>query len=269
MTRDAFERISGDAPRGPACRGARWTPCTWTCTGPWWPSTSTTPTAKSSRRVRNEVGPAVPVVASLDFHANVLAADGACRPRHSCPTARTRTWTWPRLRRPGRPRCCTTCSVAPRCSRVAWSKMDFLIPPHFAVHARRAAAIADVASRDGPNVRRSCPCASRRASRRPTWRTAGHPAVRVRHRSSPPSESVVTPRARRTGPTRRVNSRSSSSRPSSRRSPSVRRGSTAPRGRPLILADTQDNPGAGGNADTIEPDQGPRRERHAARAPPA
>jgi len=46
-------------------------PCTSTCMARWWPSTSTTPTARCCDAVRDFVGPGMPVVASLDFHANV------------------------------------------------------------------------------------------------------------------------------------------------------------------------------------------------------
>ena len=52
-------------------RGARWTPCTWTCAGTLVAEHVDDADGEILRRVRNEVGPAVPVVASLDFHANV------------------------------------------------------------------------------------------------------------------------------------------------------------------------------------------------------
>ena len=45
-------------------------------------------------RVRQAVGPAVPVIASLDLHANVTARCWA-RPTDWPPSAPIRTWTWP------------------------------------------------------------------------------------------------------------------------------------------------------------------------------
>ena len=58
----------------------RSTASTSTCTARWSASTSTTAKARSWRRVRQLVGDRVPVVASLDLHANVTRADGAVRP---------------------------------------------------------------------------------------------------------------------------------------------------------------------------------------------
>ena len=71
VTRDAFERVSAmllELSYGPPRTSMRFTS---TCTARWSPSTSTTPTASCCVASARVVGPDLPIVASLDFHANV------------------------------------------------------------------------------------------------------------------------------------------------------------------------------------------------------
>ena len=71
VTRDAFERVS--AMMVEASRHGRRTSTRSTsiCTARWSRSTSTTPTASCCTASAASVGPRLPIVASLDFHANV------------------------------------------------------------------------------------------------------------------------------------------------------------------------------------------------------
>ena len=73
VTRDAYERIVGDM-LARLQKRVRSTASISTCTARWSPSTSTTAKANCWRACAKAVGRRVPVVASLDLHANMTRA---------------------------------------------------------------------------------------------------------------------------------------------------------------------------------------------------
>jgi microcystin degradation protein MlrC len=195
------------------------------------------------RRVRNVVGPAVPVVASLDFHANIS------RQMAHIASALVSYRTYPHV---------DMADCGARAARVLHDllrgaqvthrleQVDFLIPLTSqstlaqplqslmveAVQAERAPVLsmclapgfpaADVAD-CGPSVYACGTDASVVST------TVQHLAAELRRREGEFALELFTV------------------------AQAVARvaGAAAPRGRPVILADTQDNPGAGGNADTM------------------
>ena len=141
------------------------------------------------RRIRAVVGPGVPVIASLDFHANFSHADGPAGDGAGV-VSHLPACGHGGMRRAGGARDAGRAAraagdAAPRAARLPGAA-------HVAIHAGGAAAIAD----DGSGVcrarRRCCPPVSRQASRRQTWRTAG-----LRSTPAAPMRAVVAVTARR------------------------------------------------------------------------
>ena len=159
------------------------------------------------------VGPHVPVVASLDYHANVSPRDGRRRRPRWSRIAPIRTSTWRRAARARRAACTICCGD--RARRESLQQIAFLIAADVAVHARRADALADAAARStlerspllslsltpgfpaadvaecGPAI---FACGARRATRSNARRASSRQPCR---RASPSSRSSCTDRHRR------------------------------------------------------------------------
>ena len=187
----------------------------------------------------------MPVIASLDFHANVSPLDGASR-RARC--VAYRTYPHVDMAATGSTRdalLCMTCDAAPSARGPAPVAVSH--SPHLAMHAGRALAQSCCSSCDAANVRR---CISLNF-------TPGFPAADVAECGpavfgyGTDADAAGTQRRGDRRSCRRTRAATSRSRfiPSRRR---CAKWHAAPpcRGRPIMLADTQDNPGGGGTADT-------------------
>jgi microcystin degradation protein MlrC len=194
------------------------------------------------RRVRAVVGPGVPVVASLDFHAN-LSHEMARQA-----TALVSYRTYPHL---------DMADCGARAARLMHDvlhgppvahhleQLDFLVPltSQSTLAEPLRSLMNEVASAERPPLLSAC-------------LTPGFPAADVAD-CGPAVYACGTDAAAVAGMTRRLaDALRRREREFALELYSVEqaiaelRRTPAPRGRPVILADTQDNPGAGGNADT-------------------
>lgn len=195
------------------------------------------------RRVRALVGPDVPVVASLDFHANVspLMAGAA--------SALVAYQTYPHVDMAGcgarAARCLHDLLGKPR-PAAGFEALDFLVPltsgSTLTSPMRELAAMA---------------AGLERAPLLAVNLTPGFPAADVVdcgpsvYACGWDSERVQAAVARMAAALREREAEFALELLSVEEACRLAQASNPPRGRPLVLADTQDNPGAGGNADTM------------------
>jgi microcystin degradation protein MlrC len=194
------------------------------------------------RRIRSVVGPGVPVVASLDFHAN-LSHEMARQA-----TALVSYRTYPHV---------DMADCGARAARVMHDvlkgppvahhleQLDFLVPltSQSTLAEPLQSLMGEVASAERPPLLSAC-------------LTPGFPAADVAD-CGPAVYACGTDAATVAGTTRRLaealrqrEGEFALELHSVEQAVAELRRAPAPRGRPVILADTQDNPGAGGNADT-------------------
>ena len=200
---------------------------------------------RAARARARVVGPHVPIVASLDLHANVTRRDDRARRRRWSPTAPIRTSTW---RRPASapPTCCSTLR-APR-RRRSPEPCAARLPDRLSVamHVHRARTEA---------VRRCSPSSSASddtvLSFTPGFPMADFPECGMAVFGYGPTRHACRSRRRRAAharsPTRRAEFALDLVHAGRRGRRAMQRGAA---GAPVVLADTQDNPGAGGNGDT-------------------
>lgn len=195
------------------------------------------------RRVRAMVGPGVPVVASLDFHANL--SHQMARQATALVTYRT----YPHV---------DMADCGARAARVMHEvlhgpsvtqhleQLDFLVPltSQSTLVEPLQSLMSEVESAERPPLLSAC-------------LTPGFPAADVADcgpavYACGTDAAVVADAARRLADAlrRREGEFALELYPVEQAIAQLRR-TPAPRGRPVILADTQDNPGAGGNADTM------------------
>jgi microcystin degradation protein MlrC len=195
------------------------------------------------RRVRNAVGPAVPVVASLDFHANLSP-----QMAHAA-TAFVSYRTYPHV------------DMAETGARAARLMHDLLRGAHVTSHMEQADFLIPLTSQSTLVEPLQSLMAQDAAAERPPLLSVclapGFPAADVAD-CGPAVYACGTDAGAVAGTARRVAAELQ------RREAEFAlelftveqavahvAGAAAPRGRPIVLADTQDNPGAGGNADTM------------------
>ena len=194
------------------------------------------------RRVRAVVGPEVPVVASLDYHANV----STLMTQQASALVAYKTYPHVDMAECGAraARCLHDLLGKPR-PVTAFEALDFLVPltsqSTLAPPMRELAALA-MQSERGPllavNVAPGFPAAD--------VPECG-PSV---YACGWTDEVVVATVARLAAEFRRREPEFALDLHSVTQACRLAQSSSIPRGRPLVLADTQDNPGAGGNADT-------------------
>ncbi|HET9693199.1 MAG TPA: M81 family metallopeptidase, partial [Steroidobacteraceae bacterium] len=194
------------------------------------------------RRVRAVVGPAVPVVASLDYHANVSAR--MTQQAHALVTYQTYPHVDMAECGARAARCLHDLFGKPR-PRVAFESLDFLVPltsqSTLAQPMQDIAALAAQLERPpllAVNVAPGFPAADVPECG-PSAYACGWDAAVARDAVSRLADAL---REREGEFALELYSVAEACR--------LAQSTTAPRGRPLVLADTQDNPGAGGNADT-------------------
>ena len=248
VTRDAYERITAmlleDLERERR-RGS--TASTSICTARWLPSTSTMRTASCCSSCAR-------------------ASGRACRSSRASTITRTSHRRWPMRRRAlvayrtyphvdmaesgGRAaRCLHDSARADRRRSMSLQPIDFLVAltsQSTLVEPMRSLDAAGGRRRAQPRCARS---RSRPAFRRPMWPNAARRSIACG------DESGVAARWTRSRRPCRRRARPTSCSTCSRSTPpcgGADARSVAERGRPVILADTQDNPGAGGNADTTD-----------------
>jgi len=195
------------------------------------------------RRVRDAVGPAVPVVASLDFHAN-LSPQMA---RAATALVSYRTYPHVDMAETGA-RAARVMHDVLRGARVTscLEQADFLIPltSQSTLAEPMLSLMAQAAEAERPPLLSVC-------------LAPGFPAADVAD-CGPSVYACGTDAVAATGTARRIATELLRRETGfalelftvEQATAHVTR-AAAPRGRPIILADTQDNPGAGGNADTM------------------
>ena len=195
------------------------------------------------RRVRDLVGPGVPVVASLDFHANVS------RQMAEQATALVSYRTYPHvdMAKCGARAARVTHDLL-RGTRVASSldQVDFLIPltSQSTLTEPLRSLMSEVTATEHAPLLSVC-------------LTPGFPAADVAdcgpavYACGTDAAAVADTTRRLADALRRREGEFALELYSVERAVAEVRRVPAPRGRPVILADTQDNPGAGGNADTM------------------
>jgi microcystin degradation protein MlrC len=195
------------------------------------------------RRLRAVVGPDLPIVASLDFHANVSPSMA----EQASALVSFRTYPHVDMADTGAraARCLHDLLGRPRPAH-ALEQIDFLMPL-----TSQSTLVEPMRSLTDEAI------VLERAPLQVVGLTAGFPAADVAECGPAVYACGHDPRA-----TRRA-ARTLAARVQSREGEfaleihtideaiAVARGKTVARGRPLILVDTQDNPGAGGNADTM------------------
>ena len=195
------------------------------------------------RRIRGAVGPDLPIVASLDFHANVsprMAEEASA-------LVSFRTYPHVDMAETGAraARCLHDLLGRPRPAH-ALEQIDFLMPltsQSTLVEPMRSLTDEAIALERTPlavvGLTAGFP-ASDVAECGPAVYACGHEPAATRRAARALAERV---RARESEFALEIHS--------IEQAIAVARGITPARGRPLILVDTQDNPGAGGNADTM------------------
>ncbi|HET7202073.1 MAG TPA: M81 family metallopeptidase [Steroidobacteraceae bacterium] len=194
------------------------------------------------RRVRAVVGPDVPVVASLDYHANV----SACMTQQATVLVAYQTYPHVDMAECGgrAARCLHDLLGKPR-PAIAFEPLDFLVPltsqSTLAQPMRDIAAMAAQLERRpllAVNVAPGFPAADVPECGPSAYACGWDPAAA----RDAVSRLVAALREREAEFALELYSVTEACR--------LAQSAMAPRGRPLVLADTQDNPGAGGNADT-------------------
>jgi microcystin degradation protein MlrC len=195
------------------------------------------------RRIRAVVGPRLPLVASLDFHANVSPLMG----RQASALVPFRTYPHVDMAETGaRAARCLHDLVGRARPAHALEQIDFLMPltgQSTLVEPMRSLADEAIALERAPlcvvGLTAGFP-ASDVAECGPAVYACGHDATATRRAASTLAGRV---RAREREFALEIHT--------IEQAIAIALRAPAPRGRPLILVDTQDNPGAGGNADTM------------------
>ena len=228
-----------DRPAGSTADGPS-TASTSTCTARWWSSTYDDGEGELLRRVREPVGPRVPVVASLDLHANVTRAMF----ERADALVAYRTYPHVDMAETGARAARVLDADAARraAARGGFHQLDYLtgIPSQCSFIEPCKGIYRDLA---GLEEKHGVCCRSRPASRWPTSPTAA-----CRSSATAPTRP---PCARLRGAARRDRGAKDFAWSCTSADAAVRRAMRRGEpGAPVVLADTQDNPGAGGNGDT-------------------